>query len=329
MSWFRPLAPVPTLAPVPPLVRTFEKSNEAILAAILADAVDALAAAVFASGDASSQRFGFDALYLPRLLSSCPPLVSVCAYFAALGCLQLLIDAGADVGAEDLLGRTPVFFAMAGGSLAAVRLLGADADALRRADLEGNLPVHVACEHGFVDGVNYAYTKGRLLQLSAPNALRQVPLLLAAGNGHLPVLRLLRDVGVNLLDSDGEGWNALHYACAAGYADAAEWLIDAGIGVDRTTHDSETPLVIAAARGSLRCVRLLVERGSQHARVTNRRHVPIVAAAAAGHVDVVRYLEAIGASRHSRTSAGETPQSAARNCDQPGVLAYFKRNPRD
>jgi ankyrin repeat protein len=306
----------------------FKDNNNEIIEAIITDDSATFATLVFENTETMDQVFGFDTFFVPRILSSAPPLISVCAFFKAVNCLQLLLDAGASLKKEDLLDKTPIFFAVASGSLEIVRMVDVDSDTLQKVDKEGNLPIHFACEFGFCDAINYIYTKGHFLQLSASNSLRQVPLLLAAENGHLSVLELLNSIGVNLLDSDGRGWNALHYACKGGYADVTGWLIDHGIGIDRTTHESETPLVIAAQSGSLVCVKLLVERGSVQVKVTNRKHVPIVSAAEAGHVDIVRYLESIGVSRYSTTSTGISAVTIAQRMGQNGVIEYFKSSPK-
>jgi ankyrin repeat protein len=273
-----------------------------------------------------NQPFGFESEYLPRLLSSAPPLISVCAFLKAVNCLQVLVDGGADVTKADLLDRTPIFFGMASGSMAVLRLLDVGLEGLKQRDKEGNIPVHYACEYGFCDGVNYVYTKGNSLELSISNEQRQVPMLLAAENGHLAVLEVLNGFGVNLLDSDGRGWTALHYACKGGYVEVAVWLIDHEIGIDRITHEKEPAIVIAAQYGSFGCVKLLVERGSKHVKVANRAHLPIVAAAEAGHLDIVKYLESVGASRYTTTSSGRSAVSAARDAGRTTISYYFEHN---
>ena len=265
--------------------------NERILEAVLKDDVDGFIEAIDRVPNPESMRFGFTEYFLPRLISSLPPLISLCAYFKAIGCMKYLRDIGADMHQKDQCERTPLFFAMASMDTDVVRWLNVDAEEYGRVDAEGNLPVHVACEHGFLDAVKMIYMKSASkLTLSQPNYFRVVPLLNAAANGHIEILDFLKGIGINILDSDGQGQNGLFYACRSGFVDTAKWFIDNGIDIDKMDHNGNTALSVACAMGNLACVKLLLESGSKRLNKKKQRVMPLVEAAKNGQVHVLDYL---------------------------------------
>ena len=265
--------------------------NERILEAVLKDDVDGFIEAIDRVPNPESMTFGFTQYFLPRLISSLPPLISLCAYFKAIGCMNYLRDIGADMQQKDQCERTPLFFAMASMDMDIVRWLNVDAKEYARVDAEGNLPVHVACEYGFLDAVKMIYMKSTSkLTLSQPNYFRVVPLLNAAANGHTEILDFLKRIGINILDSDGQGQNGLFYACRTGFVDAAKWFIDNGIDIDKMDHNGNTALSVSCTMGNLACVKLLLESGSKRLNKKKQRVMPLVEAARNGHIHVLDYL---------------------------------------
>lgn len=311
----------------PKIERYFKENNKEIIEAIVKDDVEALSDQVLGSEDSLNQEFGFDNYYLPRFISSAPPIISVAAFFNASNCFQFLLDTGADPKKKDLLGRTTLHFAMASKNLEIVRSLEtalANTEiTLNTADDNGNLPIHVACEFGFFDGVKHIYMNCGPKSLVAMNNSLSLPLLVAAYNGHLDIIKYFKDIGVNILDVDCNGLNALHYACAGGQALVAKYLIENGINIDRTGHDSDTPILYAAQNGNLETVKLLVESGSNKYRQKNAKRSPLIEAAKFGHVDVIKYFVSKGADINMRNSSGECVYNVATDQENFDVIKYL------
>lgn len=292
--------------------------SEGVLQAILEDDVDAL------TGYCTNAPFGFNNYLLPRILSSKPPVISVCAFFGAVECLRYLIQSGADTAETDVFGRTPIFFAMASKNMDVVRCLAVNDNVYEARDREGNFPVHVACEYGFLDAVKTVYLESTTkLTLSQPNFQRCVPLLKAAECGHIEILEFLKEIEINLLDSDARGWNGLFYACYGGYVEAAKWFIDIGVDIDKMGHEGDTALSVACANGNMACVKFLIESGSKRYKKQNQRVTPLVEAAGAGHVDIVDYLISLECDPHVQNSGGVTPLREACGNYQFGVIQYY------
>ncbi|OHT07305.1 hypothetical protein TRFO_24563 [Tritrichomonas foetus] len=301
----------------------FKDNNKEIIEAIVKDDVDALSEIIEADGDSVNQEFGFDDQYLPRFLSSAPPIICVAAYFNAINIVQFLMSCGADLAKQDLLGRTVIHFAMTSCNLDIVRELDDGSIDFKTPDKNGNQPIHVACEFGFFDGVKYIHMKCGEDALLAMNNSLTIPLLVAAYNGHLEIIQFFKEIGLNILDCDSNGLNALHYACAGGQADVAKYLIENGMDVDRTGHDSDTPILYAAQNGNLETVKILVESGSKKYKQKNAKRSCLVEAASFGHADVIRYLVSMGADIYTTNSSGNSILSVAIDNNQPEVIKYL------
>jgi ankyrin repeat protein len=97
---------------------------------------------------------------------------------------------------------------------------------------------------------------------------RNTPLMYAADNGHVEVVRLLLESGANAEIANTHRVTALHYGARNGSLDVCRLLLDWGATVDPVDRWKETPLHDAARKGNLSVAKLLVERGAD-VRVKN------------------------------------------------------------
>ena len=112
--------------------------------------------------------------------------------------------------------------------------------------------------------------------------------------------RLLNEDRSRVDEKDRMGSSPLHCACAAGFLDIAQVLLDNGAEVDKPTFLGNTALIGACKYGHLEIVRLLVEKGADVNKVDHDgRHLLDLAydAIAYGFPDMVTLLEQAGASR--------------------------------
>ena len=91
---------------------------------------------------------------------------------------------------------------------------------------------------------------------------RDTPLMYAAANGHVEVLRVLLEGGANAERTNANQRTALHRAAWNGYLEACRLLLDWGAKVNPVDKWKDTPLHDAAWNGHLSVVKLLVERGA-------------------------------------------------------------------
>ena len=91
---------------------------------------------------------------------------------------------------------------------------------------------------------------------------RHTPLILAALNNNVEVVRVLLEGGVNVEKANANQVTALHYAAYFGYLEVCRLLLDWRAKVDPLDWLKETPLHDAARSGQLSVAKLLVERGA-------------------------------------------------------------------
>lgn len=185
--------------------------------------------------------------------------------------VRALIQAGADLEAQDLLGQTPLFAAMASENESVLRLL---------------LAAGANCNHTDCTGFTVLES--------------------AIWNEWTEAIDILLDGGADPNAYSKDKATALHWAVAKGSIVAAQTLIDAGADLTLGLRAGDvsylfegfapgtTPLMIAAQRGHSQLVISLLEHGANPKRVDERGNTAVDHATRAGRVDVLRILEEAG-----------------------------------
>ncbi|KAF3920597.1 Ankyrin-1 [Orbilia brochopaga] len=123
---------------------------------------------------------------------------------------ELLLEAGANVGAVDINGRTPLHYAaLCRGSEAARSLVrhGVPVDAAE--NLEGNTALHYAADDGNLPLVRFLIENGAKVDFL--NATGGTPLMYAVKKRHFGTARFLIDAGASLKIADSRGKTARDY----------------------------------------------------------------------------------------------------------------------
>ena len=202
--------------------------------------------------------------------------------------MRVLIGAGADIGAENAEGQTPLHGAAWSGDTEAVQgLVGAGAD-IHAVDEEGATPLHWA-----------------------------------ALKGHTETAMVLISVGADVNAGEERG-TPLHWAALGGYTDAAEALVGAGADIDARTANGWTPLHMAAVMGHTEAVRGLVAAGADIHAVDAGGFTPSFLAATEEHQETERLLRDFAKSEGDEppSEAGppvHRPQPAA----APATTSYW------
>ncbi len=165
-----------------------------------------------------------------------------------------LLEAEAKADLQDMNGRAPLGAALAGGHHAVARTLlqtGLAPDAPVWPP-EGRGMVVVAAR-GDVKGAVLLHTSGAWLDAASEGV---TPLMAAATNGRVAMVRWLLSRGASTTASDVANQTALHRAAATGQATIVKLLVDAGADPRARDADGQRPVDIARTAGHARVVRI-------------------------------------------------------------------------
>ncbi|OXV07870.1 hypothetical protein Egran_04368 [Elaphomyces granulatus] len=244
--------------------------------------------------------------------------------------VQLLVEAGANVRAEDSQGTTALHWAAGKGSEAVIwgvergERLYRDISHIERGDEEvarllvGNGASINACQHDGQTPLHCAAKGGRetaaIAQLllasggdaSMTDSKGATPLHQAASCGNDMMVRLLIENGADVNTKGGNGFTALYTAARKGRDTTVRTLIDKGADINTATPDTHVPNSTAAAQQR-------DERMKRPSLTKNRDYMklrggetPLHVAAKWGHVRVVKLLVENGADVHAEDQHGRT-----------------------
>jgi len=129
-------------------------------------------------------------------------------------------------------------------------------------------------------------------KIDARNGHGETALMLAAFNGHLPIVQALLVKGASV---NHPGWTPLSYAATRNHLDVARVLIKAGAKIDAEADNGTTALMMASREGHLPMVLLLLEHGANINHMTKAGYTSLELAIAHGHPDVAETLLRAGA----------------------------------
>ncbi|PVD39591.1 hypothetical protein C0Q70_02226 [Pomacea canaliculata] len=205
---------------------------------------------------------------------------------------NLLIERGANIEEVNDEGYTPLMEAAREGHEEMVALLlshGADINAQTEETQETALTL--ACCGGFLEVADFLIKAGADIELGC-----STPLMEAAQEGHLDLVRYLLGAGANVHAQTGTCDTALTYACENGHTDVAEVLLEHGAVLEHDSEGGRTPLMKAARAGHMCTVQFLISKGADVNRATSTNdHTVLSLACAGGHLSVVELLLANGA----------------------------------
>lgn len=233
-----------------------------------------------------------------------------------LDAVRLLLDFGAKPNASTFfMKRTPLdpVTALGRGEVVAGLLLtyqqsrngpkGDDVDVDSKDD-EGWTPLSWAAQTGHVEIVRLLLEMG--LDVKAEEKFRETALHRAAANAALTVARLLLEKGADIEAKTSEGWTALQVAAKGGHEAIVRLLLENGADIEAKTSDGWTALQVAAKGGHEAVVWLLLENRADIEAKTYNGWTALNRAAVEGHEAVVRLLLENGADVEAKNSDGWT-----------------------
>ncbi|XP_017282138.1 ankyrin repeat and KH domain-containing protein 1 isoform X3 [Kryptolebias marmoratus] len=258
-----------------------------------------------------------DSFESPLTLAACGGHVELAA---------LLIERGANLEEVNDEGYTPLMEAAREGHEEMVALLlaqGANINAQTEETQETALTL--ACCGGFLEVADFLIKAGADIELGC-----STPLMEAAQEGHLDLVKYLLAAGANVHATTATGDTALTYACENGHTDVADVLLQAGANLEHESEGGRTPLMKAARAGHLCTVQFLISKGANVNRATaNNDHTVVSLACAGGHLAVVELLLAHGADPTHRLKDGSTMLIEAAKGGHTNVVSYLLDYPNN
>jgi len=206
-------------------------------------------------------------------------------------CVQLLLDQGADTTIctnSDQL--SPLHAAALSGRIACVSALHEKGAQINARDIDGATPLHKAASRGDANIVSF------LLEVGAPaNATDKdgnTPLHCMAQTGSVACLQCVADMNneIDLNCASALGLRPIHVSAFACNSDFTSALISLGADVNAAANDGSTALHFACERGDERAVEaLLAAKANAMARDANGQTC-LHCAAATGHKSILRML---------------------------------------
>jgi len=174
--------------------------------------------------------------------------------------VTFLIDAGADIEAKDMLGRTPLMATSTSKNMGVVNALlkkGADINASLKRGPVTYTTLTVAAMSGFTDLVDLLIDRDAAI---SKDALEQT-LGLAVRGGHFRLFEHVLKKGLDLSSLKEKDAGLAYPAAAGGSLEIMKTLLAHGFRLDQKDSDGWTPLHVAAVEGHIEMLRLLLAEG--------------------------------------------------------------------
>ncbi|KAI9852682.1 MAG: Ankyrin repeat domain-containing protein 44 [Vezdaea acicularis] len=213
--------------------------------------------------------------------------------------VKILLEYGIDANAKDGTGSRPLQYAMRTGKpLEIVQLLldhGAD---IKAEDTFKSTVTHSALDNKCESMVRFLLDHGAPVDIQ--NNVNNAPLHLAADHGMTSVVELLLQRGANVQAKGNEGNSPLHLAAREGDLEAVQLLLAAGADVAATNDGGFQAGTLAAENGHVLVLKLLLDRGADMNNIgvgiEQFKCNSLLLASQNGHEDVVRLLLGRGVS---------------------------------
>jgi ankyrin repeat protein len=185
-------------------------------------------------------------------------------------------------------------------------------DDLNQRDKDGTTPLMWAAVQGSLDLVKALVEKGA--QVNAKDNRGRTALMIASYRAHPDVIELLLRTGADIKAMNKDGWSALMFAASGENVEV----------VDTGKANRDDMIRYGASGPTLDTIKLLIKKGLDPNARDKEGCTPLMAAAHTGHISVVKLLFEKGADVNAETTDGRTALSMAQAQRHPEVVTFLK-----
>ena len=159
-----------------------------------------------------------------------------------------------------------------------------------------DITIHFAAYKGYLVFVKKLLDDGVNVDSEDFLNLNETPLMKAAKQGHLEVVKLLIENKADFERKNEGKVNALFMACKSGHLEIVQRLIEIGSNIHcECTFDKITPLTAASEFGHSKVAELLLQNGADVNCLEFHKVTPLYRASENGHVETAKLLIKHGA----------------------------------
>ena len=210
--------------------------------------------------------------------------------------MSILLERGADVNAQSVLGVTALMLASRLGHPSCISLLvdrGANVNAKNSYD--GGTALMKASQKGHPSCISVLLDRGA--NVDAKNNDGVTALMIASNKEHPSCISLLLDRGADLNAKTNDGYTALMAASQEGHSSCISLLLERGADVNAKNNDGCTALMIASQEGHRSCISLLLVRGSDVNAIANNGFT--TASSLTKDPEIIRMLARVATNRNN------------------------------
>lgn len=193
-------------------------------------------------------------------------------------------------------------------------------------DTKGLAAINLAANLGHADIVDHLLLSGAHPD-TRDRYTGYTPLISAALNKHMDVMRKLLQHSANASLQARDGSSALHLVSGYGDVQMAAELLNSGANIEAKREGYLTPLHDAAANGSAEIVTFLLESGAEKEARTCNGQTPLLLATQEGRTGALRVLLHVGADIEVLDNAGSNCLHTAAGRSQAETMALLLADP--
>ena len=243
--------------------------------------------------------------------------------------VNMLLKHGASIEARNNVVITPLLVAIAEANEPAVVALLEGGASLATVDNDSDTALHYAArlENNQAELVNILLKHGASVE--TPNEAGVTPLHMAVAHANEPAVVALLEGGASLATVDSDGDTALHHAAFSqtNQADLVNMLLKHGASIEARNNVGATPLLVAIGHDNEPAAVALLEGGASLATVDSDGNTALHYAASLenNQAELVNMLLKHGASIEARNNVGVTPLHAAiGHYNEPAAVALLE-----